>query len=194
MRKSGLLTLAFLLTVATLAVEHRSEANAGAWLSTCALSGDLANRSSQLIVQIKKKKNKHGGSTEGEHACPPGYVVLDKPNKYGAYCEPKEGLPKTPAEEEAEKCKFPGQIGKAPNCTCPDGTEFLGFKGCVKFTTQQYCSDNNQPGDRLLNKDELAPFSDKCKSQYKGLPSCATFSTEGLGQYRCCCYYRQYAN
>jgi hypothetical protein len=33
--------------------------------------------------QIKKKKNK--GNTQGEHSCPPGYVVLDKPNKYGAY-------------------------------------------------------------------------------------------------------------
>jgi hypothetical protein len=33
----------------------------------------------------------------GEHACPAGYVVLDKPNKYGSFCEPKEGFPETPA-------------------------------------------------------------------------------------------------
>ena len=31
-----------------------------------------------------------GDGTQGERSCPPGYVVLDKPNKYGAFCEPKE--------------------------------------------------------------------------------------------------------
>ena len=126
-------------------------------------------------------------------SCPAGYVVLDKPNKYGACCEPKEGLPPTPIEQ---KCKFPGsQVGTPPNCTCPDGTEFLGFKGCIKFTTQSYCSDNNKPGDRLLNSTELTPFSDKCKAMpYNGTPSCAgPFATTGPGLYRCCCYYRVYA-
>jgi hypothetical protein len=43
-----------------------------------------------------------GGGTEttqpGERSCPAGYVVLDKPNQYGAFCEPKEGLPKTTPE------------------------------------------------------------------------------------------------
>jgi hypothetical protein len=41
-----------------------------------------------------------GGNTDtktetepGERSCPPGYVVLDKPNKCGAFCEPKEGDP-----------------------------------------------------------------------------------------------------
>ncbi|KUM27579.1 hypothetical protein AU467_16955 [Mesorhizobium loti] len=40
----------------------------------------------------KKKKDVDVGS-EGERSCPPGYVVLREKNKYGAFCEPKEGFP-----------------------------------------------------------------------------------------------------
>jgi hypothetical protein len=182
------------LITAMIAIGLRSEGNAGA-LHSISAAKPPAETWSDLLVQIKKNKNKDDNKCARKKvSCPAGYVVLDKPNKYGACCEPKEGLPPTPSQQEAEKCKFPGQVGTPPNCTCPDGTEFLGFKGCVKFTTKQYCSDNNQAGDRLLNKDELLPFRDKCKSQYYGTASCATFSTEGLGQYRCCCYYRNYAN
>ncbi len=35
----------------------------------------------------------NNAGSQDEHSCPPGYVVLDKPNKYGAFCEPKEGFP-----------------------------------------------------------------------------------------------------
>ena len=59
-------------------------------------------------------------------ACPPGYVVLEKKNKYGAFCEPKEGFPEKPKEVW---CQFPGQVGD--DCHCPEGTEFLGYKGCI---------------------------------------------------------------
>lgn len=37
-----------------------------------------------------KTEKKSGNICEGGGSCPPGYVVLDKPNKYGACCEPKE--------------------------------------------------------------------------------------------------------
>jgi hypothetical protein len=71
-----------------------------------------------------------GGGTEttqpGERSCPAGYVVLDKPNQYGAFCEPKEGLPKT----TPEACKF-GMIGTPPDCHCPEHMEFAGYKGRV---------------------------------------------------------------
>ena len=77
----------------------------------------------------KKHKKKDEG-TQGERSCPPGYVVLDKPNQYGAFCEPKEGLPK-PAPAEAEKCKF-GMVGTPPNCSCPFGSQFSGSRGCLK--------------------------------------------------------------
>ena len=63
--------------------------------------------------------------------CEPGFVVLDKPNQYGACCEAREGLP-PPKTAEPEKCKFPGEVGTPPNCSCPPGTEFMGYKGCVK--------------------------------------------------------------
>jgi hypothetical protein len=45
--------------------------------------------------------------------CEPGLVVLDKPNKYGACCEAREGLP-PPKTAEPEKCKFPGEVGTPP--------------------------------------------------------------------------------
>lgn len=179
--------LAVLLAAAPWAGGASPIAYAGTWVSSV---NQLTDGWSGLVVKVKKKKKKHQGGEQGEHSCPPDYVVLKEPNKYGSYCEPKGGLPATPQAEE--KCKFPGEVGTPPNCSCPAGTEFLGYKGCVPFKTAQYCSDNNQPGDRLINKDELAPFADKCKSQYKGTPSCATFSTEGLGQYRCSCYYKIY--
>ncbi len=193
MRKFGFPVLA--LMAALFIVGVWSDGYAGA-LGLSSVTSPLPRTWANLVVKVKKKhdKNDQDKCTKKKISCPVGYVTLDKPNKYGACCEPKEGLPPTPTEQEAEKCKFPGQIGTPPNCTCPDGTEFLGFKGCVKFTTQQYCSDNNQPGDRLLNSTELIPFRDKCKSQYTGTPSCAgPFATTGPGLYRCCCYYRVYA-
>ena len=53
-----------------------------------------------------------GNKCQGEIACPPGYVVLDKPNKYGACCEPKEGF-----------CPPDRPSGTPPNC-CAEGTTF----------------------------------------------------------------------
>jgi hypothetical protein len=63
--------------------------------------------------------------------CEPGMVVLEKPNRYGACCEAREGLP-PPKTAEPEQCKFPGQVGTPPNCDCPKDTVFLGYKGCVQ--------------------------------------------------------------
>jgi hypothetical protein len=74
----------------------------------------------------------------GKVRCDPGYVVLEKPNKYGACCEAREGLP-PPKTAEPEKCKFPGEVGTPPNCTCPSGTQFMGYKGCVKKVVQRVC-------------------------------------------------------
>jgi hypothetical protein len=68
-----------------------------------------------------------------ERECPPGYRTLPKPNKYGAFCEPIEEAPPAPPPPPAE-CKF-GMIGTPPNdCHCPPGTEFMGFRGCLKVT------------------------------------------------------------
>jgi hypothetical protein len=79
MRKFGPLLLLVLITALS---GTRSDGNAGA-LGLSHVADPHANAWSDLFVQIKKKKNK--GDTQGEHSCPPGYVVLDKPNKYGAY-------------------------------------------------------------------------------------------------------------
>jgi hypothetical protein len=52
-----------------------------------------------------------------QHDCPPGYRVLSKPNKYGAYCEviPVEGPAPAPAPRQCTG----GKVG--PNCVCPLG-------------------------------------------------------------------------
>ena len=179
MRTSGLLFLLVILAFTCLR-GLGSAANERLSLATTVI-GNSADSPSSLLVKIKKKKHH-----DDEHACPPGYVVLDKPNKYGAYCEPKEGLPATPPAEP-EKCKFPGQVGTPPNCSCPAGTEFLGFKGCVGYKLDEYCNDLDATG--------LDAFASKCKAgPYYGTPSCATFSTAPPhGSYRCCCYFRRYS-
>jgi hypothetical protein len=52
---------------------------------------------------------------EKARECPPGYRVLSKPNKYGAYCEQIEQAP--------PKCPADRPVGSPPNC-CPQGTQF----------------------------------------------------------------------
>lgn len=86
----------------------------------------------------KKAKDKAIPKTCGKKVnCEPGFVRLEKPNKYGACCEAREGLPPT---QSAEKCKF-GMIGTPPNdCRCPAGTDFQGYKGCVKTPSEICCS------------------------------------------------------
>ena len=54
----------------------------------------------------------YAASQPKARACPPGYVVLDKPNKYGAFCEPREGF-----------CPADRPLGTPPNC-CAQGTVF----------------------------------------------------------------------
>jgi len=97
------------------------------------VDGDLVcgkNNTSDTGNQGTKAKKSKGTGNQGERACPPGYVVLAEKNKYGAFCEPKEGLP-APAPAQAEACKF-GMIGTPPNdCHCPAGQDFQGYKGCV---------------------------------------------------------------
>ena len=92
--------LAVLLAAATWAGGASPTAYAGTWVSSVSR---LTDGSSGLVVKVKKEKKKHQGGEQGEHSCPPDYVVLKEPNKYGSYCQPKEGLPATPPAEE--KCK-----------------------------------------------------------------------------------------
>jgi hypothetical protein len=142
-----------------------------------------------------KKKKKTGNICEGKIVCDPGYVVLDKPNKYGACCEPKEGFP-TPAPAPAEKCKFPGEVGTPPNCTCPPGTEFMGYKGCVappppppppppekpKGDPRDYCSEN-------LNDAAMEVFRSACRSlDVNNLRSATCFAPPAVPKvWSCCC-------
>jgi len=145
---------------------------------------------------VLEKPNKYGAycepldatKTPGERSCPPGYVVLEKPNKYGAFCEPKEGLP-TP---EAENCKF-GMIGTPPNCNCPSGTEFLGFRGCVKYTMQRVSCEllPNKPGAYVRQDywEQQKCFPLYGKDNSRG--SCIRYQG-GTDPLECCCEIRVY--
>ena len=76
-----------------------------------------------------KNKKKSGNICEGDNHCGAGYTDLETPNKYKACCQPNDASQTAP--KEAEKCKFPGEVGTPPNCTCPPGTEFMGYRGCL---------------------------------------------------------------
>jgi hypothetical protein len=69
-----------------------------------------------ICVPQGQKKEKQKPQQE---ECPQGYRKLNKPNKYGAYCEPiDQGPPKCPADKPN---------GTPPNC-CAPGTRFTeGF-------------------------------------------------------------------
>lgn len=137
----------------------------------------------QLTCGQTKAKAKEPDN-QGERACPPGYVVLEKANKYGAFCEPREGLP-APQAAEPEKCKFPGEVGTPPNCSCPNGTEFLGYKGCVAFTYQEaYCINPSVPGGGF-NTRASEDLAKQCKAE-GGYGECKT-------QTSCCCKKKVYA-
>jgi hypothetical protein len=174
MRKSCLLFFTLATGAIMLVGGFNSGVNAGSL--SLMFGSDLVDRSSSLIVKIKKK---HNQGNQGERSCPAGYVVLEKPNKYGSFCEPKEGLP-APAPAEAEKCKF-GMIGTAPNdCHCPEGTEFQGYKGCVKVHQGHICEVFEGSGDP-----KYFPFMQKCVSVYKSTGDCQT-TTEGSKMFCCC--------
>jgi hypothetical protein len=69
--------------------------------------------------------------------CPPGYRVLDKPNKYGAYCEeiPVPGPAPTPEPEPEKTGPAPHKVCNADKaeilspsgeCVCPEGMTRFG--------------------------------------------------------------------
>ncbi|MGZ5862424.1 MAG: hypothetical protein ACXWKB_03925 [Methyloceanibacter sp.] len=69
--------------------------------------------------------------------CPAGYRVLDKPNKYGAYCEeiPVPGPAPTPEPEPEKTGPAPHKVcnadkgevlGPSGDCVCPEGMQRFG--------------------------------------------------------------------
>lgn len=121
-----------------------------------------------LVVKVKKdkkdddddddekpKKEKKAKNCK-KARCEPGMFVLDKPNIYGACCQAgAEPLKPKTTPAETEKCKFPGEVGTPPNCTCPSGTEFMGYKGCV--TAQKVCCTGKYPDGSVSSSDCGAP-------------------------------------
>ena len=166
----------------------------------------------QLVCGNKKKSSKHqddnddanddgdqpkknsGNICEGDNHCGAGYTDLETPNKYKSCCEPAGGTQTAP--KEAEKCKFPGEVGTPPNCTCPEGTEFMGYRGCLPKKADPVGPSPKKVVNECYTfpfvKGEQAyqaPFVDKCRDVYKGTPNCdGTFES---GKVKCCCSYSQ---
>jgi hypothetical protein len=179
-RKPGLLIFVFVLGYMTFAGMLVPTANARAGLAM-PLMGSWAGPPPSPVVKIKKKKHHdddkgNGTKTPGERSCPPGYVVLDKPNKYGAFCEPKEGLP----PPSTEKCKL-GMVGTPPNCACPDRAKFFGYKGCLQLRFCDGWHSNEYAAQRQKT------WIPNCKAQ-SGIPDCKAVTRPGV-VFECCCYY-----
>ncbi len=72
-----------------------------------------------ICIPQQQKKEKPQKQQKPKVDCPAGYRKLDKPNKYGAYCEPIDQGP--------PKCTGDKPNGTPPHC-CPSGTRFTeGF-------------------------------------------------------------------
>jgi hypothetical protein len=68
-----------------------------------------------------------------QHDCPPGYRVLSKPNKYGAYCEiiPVPGPAPAPTPAPAPRQCTGGKVSAPQGCVCPAGMRENGDGICV---------------------------------------------------------------
>lgn len=106
------------------------------------------------------EQNKDAAEKPGERACPPGYVVLDRPNQYGAFCEPKEGF-----------CPPDRPSGTPPNC-CAEGTTFREGacwpNNCPPGTvgTPPHCQRTCGPGKVLVDQ----TCHDPCPTGTTGTP------------------------
>ena len=120
--------------------------------------------------QPKESKDKVIPKTCGKKVnCEAGFVKLEKPNKYGACCEAREGLPPAKAAEP-EKCKFPGMVGTPPNCDCPKDKVFLGYKGCVPCVSicDEACAQQYKAADSCIT----TKGADACESQHATWVNC----------------------
>lgn len=77
-----------------------------------------------------------GGNTNGpppaqQHDCPPGYKVLSKPNKYGAYCEQIPVDQPRPSQPPPLQCTGGKVAASTGGCVCPSGTRENSSGQCV---------------------------------------------------------------
>jgi hypothetical protein len=131
-----------------------------------------------------KAKKESGNICEGDNHCGAGYTDLETPNKYKSCCEPNEASQTGP--KEAEKCKFPGEIGTPPNCQCPEDTEFRGFKGCLKYTEGKWCEK------AYVASVQNQILSQKCRTEHShGTLEC--HDTQDPIFDECCCRFRKFS-
>ena len=184
-------TLALLVAAAS---GLSSQTEAGGWVPLVGAKGEIADAASPPLLPAKcitvlgqricVEDNRNGGNAKGkgesagnpgERSCPPGYVVLDKPNKYGAFCEPQEGFPES-KPQQAKSCGF-GMSGSPPNCNCNFG-EFLGYRGCPS-------------SQHIYPSMEAAAFSQKefvASCEGAGGKSVCKKVSKPEGPFECTCY------
>jgi hypothetical protein len=126
-----------------------------------------------LLLKIKKHKNKPLNCKKAK--CGPGEIKLSTPSVYGACCQ-AAGTEVPQAKPAGQACKF-GQIGTYPDCECPKGTEFAGYKGCVPKLTQ-LC--------RQMVGVNANISSFKAAVSCKGNASCNPIGGDGDKQLCCC--------
>lgn len=131
----------------------------------------------------------NGGGADDD--CGEGYVKLDKPNIYGALCEPVGGLQKP----ESVTCRA-DQVGVHPNCQCPTGMEEKNG-ACVAIPPppppppppvskgsdpRNYCSEN-------LDDTAKEAFRANCKTvDANNIKAASCFSPAATpGIWSCCC-------
>ena len=144
-----------------------------------------------LVVKVKKDKKDDDDDDDDDKPkkkkafsckkakCDPGETKLDKPNIYGACCQVgAEPLKPKTTPAEPVKCKFPGEV--PPDCNCPKGTEFMGYKGCLAPAKKggSYCSE--------VVPESMVPLAKQtCTNNHPG--GWLNCSIPKPGFVKCCC-------
>jgi hypothetical protein len=102
----------------------------GIYPNCCPFGQSFARGACRPDRQPAPSKPKPAPTQPTRHDCPAGYRELDRPNRYGAYCEI---IPVTPSAPRPTPQVCPaGKIGTPPNCKCPGGYEDDGDGGCMR--------------------------------------------------------------
>ena len=156
-----------------------------------------------LVVKVKKDKKDDDDDDEKpkkdkkaknckKARCEPGMFVLEKPNIYGACCQAgAEPLKHNTKPDEPKKCQFPGEV--PPDCNCPKGTEFLGYKGCVKKAAQPApvalksfdCTVNVVPKGGITNYGTYTSAASESEAKAKALKLFAASGYVANGDMSC---------
>lgn len=164
--------------------------------------------------QVGNENSQGEGNASGERSCPPGYVVLAEKNKYGAFCEPRQGFP------TEDKKGQPDNAGKAADACIQAGLKYAGAGSCscgVGLVNTTTGLSGANPGEKCVSvwdynksKGRTATVSQifdrdtdpypgyeakeydfriKCVRQYKSPKGASCISNPGTNTDTCTCEY-----